>query len=541
MKKFRKLTAVVLEIMLCVSMLTIGTLSASAFSKDNFKAQIKEIHVGAPITGVDGRRYLPVDIHFTALENLSNEEVAQFLEGYLRVKLKNGTLAEGISGLGMTLMGAVKPDVPLESNMWSWSWSPYETGDGQGVIKYNLPLLNEGEVQTVEKSLATGQEEVNAVTVGDEVTFEVSTVVNTNQFPEDFVKEVFPEGPEVFSNKAPFTIEELSNYPRQYNITAYDTTEPETTEETTVEATAETSTAEVTTEATEPTTAQETTAPVTTEATEPTTAAPEATTEAPQVTTEAPQATTEAPKETTVPATDVPQPTTEPAQPTTSAEAVADKPTEAPATPATEIVNPTKPGGSDIQPATQEPTQAATEAPTQPVTEAAEFKTSIGKSTIKIGETTVISVEGGSGEVKFTSKNPKVATVDKDGKVKGVSAGKAEIKVEKGSDNKTYKVTVKKKDGLFTVKGITVKAKKNKKTTVKLYNYLELKNAKGNITYVKTGGNSKIKVSKSGKLTVKKGLKRGKTYKVNIKLTDSGNSTYASKSASIVVKVKITK
>ena len=147
-----------------------------------------------------------------------------FLEGYLKAQLKGGGLAESIRGLGMTLMGPLKTDVPLESNMWNWDWTPYETGGGQGVIKYNVPLLEESETQSVEQSQATGMTEVNGVKVGDEITLQNETVVNTNNIPEQIVQELFPDGPSVFSDPVTFTVEEASKYPKEITISTDDKT-----------------------------------------------------------------------------------------------------------------------------------------------------------------------------------------------------------------------------------------------------------------------------------------------------------------------------
>ena len=63
----------------------------------------------------------------------------------------------------MTLIGPLKTDVPLDSNMWNWDWKGYDNGGGEGVIKYNVPLLENGDTQTVEQSQATGMTEVNGV------------------------------------------------------------------------------------------------------------------------------------------------------------------------------------------------------------------------------------------------------------------------------------------------------------------------------------------------------------------------------------------
>ena len=231
----KRILSILLALCLCLSIIPMSSLSTAAktvdddlvetgFSPDNFKAQIKKVSIGAPITGTDGKKYLPVDVHFFAAENLSDSDMVYFLEGYLKAQLKGGGLAESIRGLGMTLIGPLKTNVPLESNMWNWDWTPYETGGGQGVIKYNVPLLEESETQSVEQSQATGMTEVNGVKVGDEITLQNETVVNTNNIPEQIVQELFPDGPSVFSDPVTFTVEEASKYPKEITISTDDKT-----------------------------------------------------------------------------------------------------------------------------------------------------------------------------------------------------------------------------------------------------------------------------------------------------------------------------
>ena len=60
------------------------------------------------------------------------------------------------------------------------------------------------------------------------------------------------------------------------------------------------------------------------------------------------------------------------------------------------------------------------------------------------------------------------------------------------------------------------------------------------MTFKKAKGNDKITVGKAGKVTVKKGLKAGKTYKVKVKVTAAGNANYkkATKAATLKVRVK---
>ena len=98
-----------------------------------------------------------------------------------------------------------------------------------------------------------------------------------------------------------------------------------------------------------------------------------------------------------------------------------------------------------------------------------------------------------------------------------------------------------------TGKTVNLKAKNLKKkaqniTKAKAYT---VKNAKGTLSY-KLGGVVKAKFkkyfkvnAKNGKITVKKGLKKG-TYKVKVKITAKGNSSFKSgtKTATVTVKVK---
>ena len=86
----------------------------------------------------------------------------------------------------------------------------------------------------------------------------------------------------------------------------------------------------------------------------------------------------------------------------------------------------------------------------------------------------------------------------------------------------------------------SVKAAKLKKKnqTVKRAKALAVRNAQGAVTYKKTKGNKKITVAKNGKITVKKGLKKG-TYKVKIKVTAAGNANYKAKSKTVTISIKI--
>ena len=91
----------------------------------------------------------------------------------------------------------------------------------------------------------------------------------------------------------------------------------------------------------------------------------------------------------------------------------------------------------------------------------------------------------------------------------------------------------------MTVKPKTIKAKKSKKMSFKASKAFTVKKVKGKAVYKKVSGDKKITVSKTGKVTVKKGLKKGKTYKVRVKVSTEGNASYLSASKTVTLKVKV--
>ncbi len=97
-----------------------------------------------------------------------------------------------------------------------------------------------------------------------------------------------------------------------------------------------------------------------------------------------------------------------------------------------------------------------------------------------------------------------------------------------GKKANTMKVTVKTK---------TVKAKslKNGKVTVSA---VTVKNAEGKLCYKKLSGSKKLTVTKNGKITVKKGTKKG-IHRIKIKITAKGNSRYLENSVTRTVKIKV--
>ena len=149
--------------------------------------------------------------------------------------------------------------------------------------------------------------------------------------------------------------------------------------------------------------------------------------------------------------------------------------------------------------------------------------------------------------LSYKSGNTKVATVDKKGNVviKGVGTAKITITAAASSSYKkaTRTVTVKVAKGTPT---ITVKktSKTLKAATVKKKEQTITAgasvNSKGKLSYKTTSGNKNITVNaKTGKLTVKKGSKKG-TYKIKVKISAAaaGNYNAGSKTVTFTIKVK---
>ena len=95
--------------------------------------------------------------------------------------------------------------------------------------------------------------------------------------------------------------------------------------------------------------------------------------------------------------------------------------------------------------------------------------------------------------------------------------------------------------------GLTVKSKKKqftlrlkKKSTLKAVNlYSVKKNSTGKMTYKKARGSKKITVAKNGSITVKKGLKKGKIYKVKVIATCAATARYKAAAKTVTIKIRI--
>ena len=164
------------------------------------------------------------------------------------------------------------------------------------------------------------------------------------------------------------------------------------------------------------------------------------------------------------------------------------------------------------------------------------------RKTIYAGEATIVTaiVDHGSGAIRFTSSNTKVASVDRSGRVVGKTAGTVIISAENNGGSDFVRITVKKRINPITVKAKTLTVKAKKTSAVSKTRAFVIKNAKGTLSFKKISGVEGVAINKkTGRITVKKGLKKGRTYKLKVKVTDAGNKVYMQKSCTVIVKIKV--
>ena len=183
------------------------------------------------------------------------------------------------------------------------------------------------------------------------------------------------------------------------------------------------------------------------------------------------------------------------------------------------------------------PVEPTTEAPTTAPAPKTVVTLKATKSTITYGTSTTVkaTVKNGKGKTTFKSSSTKVATVDAKGNVKAKGVGTVKITATNNKVSKTVTIKVVKAANPMKVtakKTVTANSKKN--TTIK--SVVTVKSAQGKVTY-KTN-NKKVTV-KSGKLVVKKGLKKGKTVTVKITVKAAGNKNYNAASKVVSVKIKV--
>ena len=182
--------------------------------------------------------------------------------------------------------------------------------------------------------------------------------------------------------------------------------------------------------------------------------------------------------------------------------------------------------------------------PTQPIpSDATTIKLTAPKKSMYVGSTMVVksTVTNQFGSVKYEVSNTKIATIDANGKIKAKHKGNLTVKARNNGKvasvnikvlqrNNPVKVKVKKK--VFT-------AKANKKTTLKKKKLFKITKAKGKVVFYRANKDKKFSVKKSGNIVVTKGLKKGKTYTVKVKVIAKGNNVYKKKAVIKKVKIKI--
>jgi hypothetical protein len=109
---------------------------------------------------------------------------------------------------------------------------------------------------------------------------------------------------------------------------------------------------------------------------------------------------------------------------------------------------------------------------------------------------------------------------------------------------KTEKIAKLKKANPLKIAGKTATVKysklKKKAQTLRVGKVIKFtKKGRGKLTYAKVSGNKKITINKkTGKVTVKKGLKNG-TYKVTVKVEAAGNAGYKAATRKVSFKVRV--
>ena len=151
-----------------------------------------------------------------------------------------------------------------------------------------------------------------------------------------------------------------------------------------------------------------------------------------------------------------------------------------------------------------------------------------------------------TGKLTYKSSNTKVATVDSKGKVtlKGVGTATITVSAAASGDYKaaSAKVTIKVAKGTPTIKvkttSKTLKVATVKKKAQKIALGASV-NSKGKMSFKKVSGNKAITVNtKTGALTVKKGLKKG-TYKVKVQITSKATGSYNAGKKTVTVTVRV--
>ncbi|MBQ7505679.1 MAG: hypothetical protein IJT79_10270 [Ruminococcus sp.] len=164
------------------------------------------------------------------------------------------------------------------------------------------------------------------------------------------------------------------------------------------------------------------------------------------------------------------------------------------------------------------------------------------KKKIYVGSSTIVkaNVVNSVGDTIFKSENCEVARVNSNGVVKGVKSGSAVITAVNNGESASVRITVVKMKNTLCVKGKTVTAKAKRTTVFTKTKAFIIRKGKGLLTFKKVSGNRRITIIRhTGKIIVKKGLKKNRTYLAKFKVTAMGNRYYKRTSKTVSVKIKV--
>ena len=166
---------------------------------------------------------------------------------------------------------------------------------------------------------------------------------------------------------------------------------------------------------------------------------------------------------------------------------------------------------------------------------------------VKVGETIKLKTEivpkdATDKTIVWSSDDPTIAVVTQSGVVKGIKTGYTVIRAFATDGSGTEAVcsvdVTKPAKVKISANEISLKASDvmKKDQTIKADKAFAITKTTGDVTYIKTKGNKKIVVSKNGKITVRKGLKKG-TYKITVKVNASGDMNYRKTSKTVTVAI----
>ena len=139
-------------------------------------------------------------------------------------------------------------------------------------------------------------------------------------------------------------------------------------------------------------------------------------------------------------------------------------------------------------------------------------------------------------KVYYTDKNnKKIQPPKKPGSYFMVVEGKG---ILRGTKAVSFKIEKLKNTMKASGKKLTVNAAalKKKNIIINRAKAFQVTKARGKVTFQKIKGNKRITVAKNGKITVKKGLKKGK-YRIQVKVTAAGNDLYKKMTKKVYVTI----